>query len=276
MAYLRAFRPLSPSKFGLLRGFPSVSGLPERCTHRILASARIMQLKFGRGWLRMTLDVNISTFSSSELVLLHPNDFAKPKGLGGIKILSFEQKVDGSELVRNIAAAAFLAAEAAGDIKLEIRTGKALFGLRHPRYLSVDPGTTTTAWPEGSLESRIRSWAASLMAKNNNSVKNIVYSWLAEDVPQPWHSAIVKTEIPLVRRGLLTTTQNTTLKVFKHTDITLPVATAQTAGEQPITAIQSLLSNAQTARADVWNQLISEVNGAISLRTESSSDTGPD
>ena len=219
----------------------------------------------------MATNVLVSTFSPSELVLLRPNDFAKPKGLGGLQVLSFEQKVDGAELIRKMIAVAFLAAEAAGDIKLEVRTGKALFGLRHPRYLGVDAGTTTTAWPEGSLESRIRSWAEQLAVKKNNSAKSIVYTWLAVDSELPWRLAITQVEIPLIRRGLLTTTESKTLKVIKHTNTTLPDATRQLASAQPITSLQTLLSETQTARADVWNQLINDVDGGIGARKDASS-----
>ena len=219
----------------------------------------------------MATNVLVSTLSPSELVLLRPNDFAKPKGLGGLQVLSFEQKVDGAELIRKMIAVVFLAAEAAGDIKLEVRTGKALFGLRHPRYLGVDAGTTTTAWPEGSLESRISSMAASLMAKNNNSARNIVYAWLAEDSELPWRLAIAQVEYPLIRRALLTTTETKTLKIIKHSNTTLPDATRQLASAQPISALQSLLSETQTARSDVWNQLINDVNGGIGARKDAGS-----
>jgi hypothetical protein len=93
--------------------------------------------------------------SPSELVLFNGEKFAKKVMLGNIKLMHIDASVSNAQLGKAIITAAVLAAESAGNIKLEVRQEKALFGLRKVKNLYANPTPHQSEWPQFSLEAQL-------------------------------------------------------------------------------------------------------------------------
>src|SRR5688500_6935493 len=94
-------------------------------------------------------------FTASELVLLYGEQFSKSARLGGFELLQGGMKVSADQLGLNAIAAAFLANEQMGAIRLEIRPQKKLFGLMTATPIFVELASGANQWPAGTLEAAI-------------------------------------------------------------------------------------------------------------------------
>jgi hypothetical protein len=207
--------------------------------------------------------------SSSELVLLRGDQFAKKVMIGNIKLLHTDASVSISQLGQAILAAAVLAAEAAGNLQLEVRQGKAMFGLRKVKNLYANPTTTPVEWPEYSLEAQLPPIAERFKNdQDSHEVSNLIYAWLRQDSSSPWQSAIEMVQSGLAERGLLDTSEETKLKVFTKINYSLPESTASLAAEQPIEPVKQLLANCENDRREIWDLLVKQIKSAIKARTE--------
>lgn len=204
----------------------------------------------------------------SELIYLNGEQFASKARLNNIELFNGE-KVASDQLGQAMMAAAILANEAAGTIRLEVRKKKALFGLRKVDALYVEP-VATANWPEGSLEAQIGLIAPQLTDANKprNEVSTILYQWMQEDAPAPWLWAAQLVRQTLAQRGLLDTVTEKKLKIFNTTRHTLPESTAALAAELPLAPVQELLETCQKTRPEVWKLLTKDIKAAISRRTE--------
>jgi hypothetical protein len=81
-------------------------------------------------------------FTPSERVFLFGDRFARPAGMLGYGevVLTSGAKVSADDLAVHTIAAAYLACEQAGAVRLEPRQGKAMFGLMKTSDLHVVPG----------------------------------------------------------------------------------------------------------------------------------------
>ena len=221
---------------------------------------------------------NLSTnpghpISPSELVLLKGDQFAKKVMMGNIKLLNSEASVSVSQLGQAILAVAVLAAEAAGNLQLEVRQGKAMFGLRKVKNLYANPTPTPVEWPKYSLEAQLPPIAERFKNdQESNEVSNLIYSWLRQDSSSPWQSTIEMVKSGLAERGLLDTSEETKLKVFTVTNYSLPQDTALLAAEQPIEPVKQLLANCENDRREIWDLLVKQFKSAIKARTEQDDD----
>lgn len=207
--------------------------------------------------------------SSSELVLLRGDQFAKKVMIGNIKLLHTDASVSISQLGQAILAAAVLAAEAAGNLQLEVRQGKAMFGLRKVKNLYANPTPTPVEWPEYSLEAQLPPIAERFKNdQDSHEVSNLIYAWLRQDSSSPWQSAIEMVQSGLAERGLLDTSEETKLKVFTKINYSLPESTASLAAEQPIEPVKQLLANCENDRREIWDLLVKQIKSAIKARTE--------
>ena len=207
--------------------------------------------------------------SPSELVLLNGDQFAKKVMMGNIKLLNSEASVSVSQLGQAILAAAVLAAEAVGNLELEIRQEKAMFGLRKVKNLYANPTPTPVEWPKYSLEAQLPPIAERFKNdQESNEVSNLIYSWLRQDSSSPWQSTIEMVKSGLAERGLLDTSEETKLKVFTVTDYSLPQDTALLAAEQPVEPVKQLLANCENDRREIWDLLVKQIKSAIKARTE--------
>ncbi len=141
-------------------------------------------------------------------------------------------------------AAAFLAAEQAGMLRLDVRSKKALLGLRTVEALYADPTGNASPFPADSLESTMHPQAVSLSKKNKHEVQNIVAGLLSHDSMDPWGAALHRVQDALGARNLLTATEKKALKIIKVVRYSTPEETAAMA-EEKVSEVQRLLHECQ-------------------------------
>ena len=193
-----------------------------------------------------------SRLTPSEVVYLAADRFAPPGKDGG----------KSHWLPNHAYAAAFLAAEQGGMLRLEIRAKKALLGLRTVETLYADPTGSAGAFPAESLESTLHVQAVSLSKKNKHDVRDIVASLFSGTSVDPWSSALHRIRDALGARGLLTATSKKALKIIKVVEYATPEQTTAMA-EEKVSEVQRLLHECQAARPDLWERLIDEIDSGI-------------
>ena len=207
--------------------------------------------------------------SASELVLLNGEKFAKKVMIGNIQLIHTQESVSVAQLGQAILAAGVLALEASGNLALEARQEKALFGLRKVTNLYANPKPQADEWPDSCLESQFLQISGRLITEvGSNQVSNILYAWLREDSGSPWQATIERVKAGMAQRGLLEAYEEKSLKIFTKTRYALPDSTKALAAQQSIHPIQQLLSNCQDYRKDIWDLLIKQIKKAIKDRTE--------
>ena len=209
------------------------------------------------------------TFSASELVLLNGEKFAKKVMMGNIQLMHSEESVSVAQLGQAILDAAVLAVESSGNLQLEARQEKAMFGLRKVANLYANPTPQPVEWPGPCLEAQTVQIASRLKVKDgNNQVSNVIYAWLREDSGSPWQSVIELVKAGMAQRGLLEAYEEKSLKIFTITRYSLPDSTKTLAAQQSIHPVQQLLSNCENYRKEFWDLLIKQIKKAIKDRTE--------
>lgn len=206
----------------------------------------------------------------SEVVFLNGEQFAKKVMMGNIDLLHSGEKVSLTQLGQAVVTTAFLAAEAAGAVRLEARERKAMLGLRKVKELFAVPSSGSVPLPENSLEAVFAGLAARLAGKNDNDVRSIVYTWLRSDTTVPWSSAMDLFKAGMAERSVLEASEERKLKIFTVTHYSLPERTARLMKGQPAQSVQALLNNCERTRPEVWKLLEQGIKKAISDRTESS------
>ena len=214
-----------------------------------------------------------TTFAPSELIALRGEEFASKGRVGNSKLLHGEAEVSTEQLARAVLAAAILANEQAGTIRLETRSKKAWLGLRTVQGLFVEPTGSTVAWPEGSLESDVVALAKEGKAtKDRNEVAHVVSGLLRQDTADPWAEALALVSAGLFRRDLLEQIQKKTLKIFTSYEYILPEATRQQAAATDVSGAKALLQRTEQERPELWKLLQEQIRTAVGWRTEDRSD----
>lgn len=214
-----------------------------------------------------------TTFAPSELVLLNGETFAKKARLMNTTLLHSEADVSTEELARAILATAILANEQAGAVRLEVRTKKALFGLRSVQALYVEPTGSDSPWPHGSLEARVGEAArAGKRNKDRNEAAHVVSALLDEDTQNPWAHAISLVTAGLAERGVLEVVEKKRLKVFTSREYVLPAVTREAAAAEDVSFIQDWLEGTKSQRPEVWKLFQDHIKTAVTWRTESDDD----
>jgi hypothetical protein len=206
--------------------------------------------------------------SPSELVLLNGDKFAKKVMLGNVKLMHTDASVSTSQLGMAILVSAVLADETAGNLKLEIRQEKAMFGLRKVKNLYADPTPHSVNWPQYCLETQLPEIAERFKAEEDNLVSNLIYAWLREDSGSPWATAIELVKSGLAYRGLLDKHEEKKLKILTVTSYSLPESTADLAAQYSTDSIQQMIDNCERYRKEVWKLLEKQIKSAIKARTE--------
>lgn len=205
-------------------------------------------------------------FTPSELVVLFGDRFAEEGGMLTVKeeVLTSGAKVSAEQLGQAAALAALLAADRAGTLKLETRTGKALFGLLKTEKLHAAPGAAAAAWPEGSLERALSEGAAKAP-----TVQDLFQAVLSEESYNPWQRLAAMIRAGLAKRGLLEVEEKKTLKIFTTATFTLPDATRAAAARQDVEAVRDLLRSAESGRAALHQSAVKAVRAAVTFMTTS-------
>lgn len=211
----------------------------------------------------------MSPLTPSELVFLNGQLFAEKAWVGNVSLLHTEAKVSATQLGQAMLAAAFLAADQAGSIRLEVRQKKVLLGLGKAEALFADPGDPAVVWPEQSLESRLRELADQWWHNGGrNEVAYVLYGLLGQDSANPWQDAVEMVKAGLAARGLLHKVEERKLKILTFSHYELPESTSAMLLRQPIEPVQQLLAECQSARPPVWKLLVADIKKAIKMRTE--------
>lgn len=210
-----------------------------------------------------------SPLTPSELVFLNGQLFAEKAWIGNVSLLHTDAKVSAAQLGQAVLAAAFLAADQAGSIRLEVRQKKVFLGLGKADALFADPGDPAVAWPEPSLESRLRQWAEWWQhRKGQNYVSYVLYSLLGQDSTSPWQEVLEMVKTGLATRGLLQKIKERKLKILTFSHYELPESTAAMLLRQPVEPVQQLLTECQSYRPQLWKLLVADIKKAIKMRTE--------
>jgi len=212
-----------------------------------------------------------SPLAPSELVLLNGEQFANYRkwGEGGIKLLHLDAVVSVSQLGEAILACALLAAEAAGNLRFEVREDTTYFGLKIVKKLYANPTPAPIEWPLYSLESQLPRLAKqSITTKEGPKVSNLIQIWLQKDSSDPWKTTIEMVKSGLAKRGLMKKRESRYLWIFTVTDLTLPKKTLVLAKDQPIEPIKNLIANCKFKQRDIWDLLMKQIDQAIKARTE--------
>jgi hypothetical protein len=214
--------------------------------------------------------------SPSELVLLHGDKFATTSSaavrLGEwVRLVHMDTYAEARELGRTMLAAAFLADEQAGAVRLEVRQQQALFGLLTLDKLFVSPRADAVSWPSYCFESQLRGIAARLQSKSgkgHNHVSEIVYDWwmgrAGRKSSSPWTRLGGLVKDGLVSRRLLRKERKSGLKGFLAGEsYVLPAETAALSTQQSLGPVRELLATCRRTRLEVWDLLIVGINKGI-------------
>lgn len=200
----------------------------------------------------------------SERVLIFGDRFSTPAGMLGYSemVLSSGSKVDADKLAQKVFAAAFLANEQAGAIRLELRQGKAMFGLMKTEKLHAVPGQKHVGWPQGSLEAVI---AASVQPQPK--LDDLVSGVLGDRVNSPAQNLFARMKAALAARGVLHAEEKKTLKVFTSIAYTLPDATRAAAEQTGAGHVEQMLRACEQQRPQLWVELTRNIEAGINLMT---------
>ncbi|HEX8697014.1 MAG TPA: hypothetical protein VF746_31640 [Longimicrobium sp.] len=208
-----------------------------------------------------------ATFTPSELVVLFGDRFAEEGGMLTAKeeVLTSGKKVSAEKLAHAAMAAALLAAEQSGAVRLEVRRTKALFGLMKGEKLHVVPGPRPSAWPAGTVEAAIAESAPS--GPEASDLFGALIGAKTANASQRFVSVV---KAGLAGRGLLGTEQKKTLMVFTTMHFTLPDATRAAAGRASTDPVRDLLRSAEQGRPHEWSLMMKAIRAAITWMTETS------
>ena len=218
-----------------------------------------------------------SLLAPSELVLLHGDKFANTSSAAvrfgeWVRLVHMDTSAEARTLGETMLAAAFLANEQAGAVRLEVRQQHALFNLLSQDKLFVVPGERAISWPRYSFESQLRGIAERLQSKSGegkNHVSEIIYDWWMrrrgqKKSPSPWSVVRDLVSDGLVSRRLLQKERKTGLKgLLAGASYVLPAETATLAAQQSLEPARKLLATCRRTRPEVWDLLIKGVNKGI-------------
>ena len=203
----------------------------------------------------------------SERVLIFGDRFSTPAGMLGYSevVLSSGAKIDADRLAQSVFAAAFLANEQAGAIRLELRQGKAMFGLMKTEKLHAVPGQKQVGWPQGSLEGVISAWV-----EQHPKVDDVVAGILGQKSSSPAQTLCARVKAALAARGVLQAEEKKTLMVFTSVAYSLPDVVRAAAEQTGAGHVEQMLRACEQQRPQLWVELIRSIKAGITWMTESS------
>ncbi len=202
----------------------------------------------------------------SELVYFNAEKLVSTKGVfNKISLMHTDVQVNRVELAQHLLAAAFLANEQAGLMRLELRQKKVMFGLSSKTALFADPTGQPPRWEGPCLEADLLA-AAGRAA--NSEVESIVSAWLGRDYSDPYDEVFLRVKMNLAGRGLLDMQEERKLKIFVSRSFSLPTEARAFIAAQPLGPLSALLQNCQNTRPQVWQELLKQIKKAVDSRQE--------
>lgn len=207
-----------------------------------------------------------AVFAPSELVLLFGDRFAPEAGMLASKeeVLTSGVKVNSQKLMDAAVAAAVWAVHRSGAATLEVRAGKALFGLMKTQKLHVVRGAGASPFPAGSLESLIVD-----ASQSAPELQKVLEAYIGGEVTDPPARVLARMKAALAERGLLGREERKTMMVFTTVDYTLPDATRAAAERVSADAAQALLRDAEQREPALFKAVQKAIDGARVAMTES-------
>lgn len=212
------------------------------------------------------MSLRASALIPSELVYFNAEKMVSSKGVfNKTGLMHTDVQVNRVELAQHLLAAAFLANEQARLMRLELRQKKVLFGLGSKTALFADPTGQPPRWEGPCLEADLLA-AAGRAA--NSEVGSIVSAWLGRDYSDPYDEVFSRVKMNLAGRGLLDMQEERKLKIFVSRSFSLPTEARAFISAQPLGPLTVLLQGCQSARPQVWQELVQQVKKAIDSRQE--------
>ena len=205
-----------------------------------------------------------SPLTPSDLVLLNGEQFAQGRSWAErIELINIDAAVDAKQLGQTMLAAAFLANEQAGAIRLEVHQNEKktfLFGRLTVKELYITPGVSEAVWPKFSLESLVHTFFESQV----KTVSDFIQFWMPGDYNNPWKEVGNLIYKGLADRGLLEVSVDaiSERQLWGKSGYVLPDHVASLARQQPIDPVRQLLATRMQARPEV-ELLVKEINSAI-------------
>lgn len=205
-------------------------------------------------------------FAPSELVLLFGDRFMPEAGMLASKeeVLTSGVKVNSEKLMNFAVGAAVWAVHRSGVVTLEVRQGKALFGLMKTQKLHVVRGGAPSPFPAHSLESRIVEASAS-----GPELQKVLEAYIGGETADPPARALGGMKAGMAERGLLGKEERKTMMVFTSVGYTLPDTTRAAAEAASLEAVQSLLREAEQRETELFRAVQKAIDGARVMMTES-------
>jgi hypothetical protein len=209
----------------------------------------------------------VSTFAPSELVILFGDRFAPEAGLLGSKeeILTSGVKVSSEKLMNAAIKAALYTVHRSGAAKLQVRAGKALFGLMNTQKLFLLQGPGSAAFPAGSLEAYLLEQAVL-----ETGVEDVLKAFIGEEVSNPPQRALGLMKRGLSERGMLEAEMKKSLLVFATIDYVLPAATRMAAEAESVEPVLQLLREFEQREPELDKAAQKAIDGARVAMTSSS------
>jgi hypothetical protein len=207
------------------------------------------------------------TFAPSELVILFGDRFAPEAGLLASKeeILTSGVKVNSEKLMNVAIKAALYTVHRSGAAKLQVRAGKALFGLMNTQKLFLLQGAGTASFPSGSLEAYLLEQAVL-----ETEVEDVLKAFIGEEVSNPPQRALGLMKRGLSERGLLEAEMKKSLLVFATIDYVLPAATRMAAEAESVEPVLQLLREFEQREPELDKAAQKALDGARVAMTSSS------
>jgi len=207
----------------------------------------------------------VDAFSPSELVVLFGDQFVPEASMLSSKeeILTSGVRVNSQTLMEKAMHAAVWALRRDAAIGLEIRQGKALFGLIKTRKLHLVRGTASGSYPEGSLEAHLVA-----AAEMENELDAVLAAFIGQDSNDPPARAIGLMKRGLSSRGLLEVEEKKTLMVFTTVAYTLPASTRELASRHSVQPIKQLLAEVERREPEMFKAVDKAIDSARVKMTE--------
>lgn len=203
----------------------------------------------------------------SELVLLNGAAFAPPAGPADrLPLLGSPATVTASVLIRAVIAAAALAAERAGALRVEARPRQTPFGPSKVQTAYLEPGEAAPPWPAGCLEAQLPGLAARLKPSRAHEAGAVVHAWLAADSANPWHQAAELVQRGLAQRGVLDSVEVVQFGFVKTQAYRLTAGGAALAAQGPVAEVQAWLEHCRQERPEVWARLAEQIDAGLRQR----------
>jgi hypothetical protein len=180
------------------------------------------------------------------------------------EVLTSGVKVNSEKLMNAALGAAVWAAHRSGAVRLELRQGKALFGLLKTQKLHVVRGTGASPFPAHSLETLVIGAAG-----DGPELQKVLVGYIGAESADPPARVLAHIKAGMAERGLLGREERKTMMVFTTVAYTLPDATRAAAERESVDAVQSLLRDAEQREPELFKAVQKDIDGARVTMTES-------